>query len=259
MEKDVWSSLRKYTPARIAIGRAGGSLPTREVLDFAWAHAEARDAVKMELDVEKLATSIERLGVECLKLESAAADRDTYVRRPDLGRRLSDHSREIISQLNPPTAAPDVIVIVADGLSAVAAAEQSIKVLEKILPMLSAGRITVGPVCVVKNARVAIEDEIGEMFNATAAVILLGERPGLGTSDSLGAYLVYQPKVGKTDADRNCVSNIREAGLRPDAAAGTIYYLLSEAMRRKISGVVLKDERVNAMPVEMNDHSLKAS
>src|SRR2546421_6141996 len=155
MEKDVWSSLRKYTPARIAIGRAGGSLPTREVLDFAWAHAEARDAVKMELDVEKLATSIERLGVECLKLESAAVDRDTYVRRPDLGRRLSDLNRETISQLNPPTVAPDVVVIVADGLSAVAATEQSVKVLEKLLPMLSAARIAVGPICVVKNARVA--------------------------------------------------------------------------------------------------------
>src|SRR5205823_362152 len=194
-----------------------------------------------------LATSIERLGIEYLNLESAAVDRDTYVRRPDLGRRLSDRSHETISQLNPPTAAPDVMVIVADGLSAVAAAEQSVKVLEKLLPMLSASRIAVGPICVVKNARVAIEDEIGEILNATSAVILLGERPGLGTSDSLGAYLVYQPKLGKTDADRNCVSNIREAGLRPDAAAETIYYLLSEAMRRKISGVKLKDERVRSL------------
>jgi len=250
MEKDVWNSLRKYTPARIAIGRAGGSLPTEEVLDFAWAHAEARDAVKMELDVEKLVSLIERLGIECLRLESAAADRDTYVRRPDLGRRLSDRSREIISQLNPPTAAPDVVLIVADGLSAVAAAEQSVKVLEKLLSMLSAARIAVGPICVIKNARVAIEDEIGEMLKATAAVILLGERPGLGTSDSLGAYLVYQPKVGKTDADRNCVSNIREAGLKPDAAAETIYYLLSEALRRKISGVMLKDVRVKSFKSE---------
>src|SRR5207249_2762782 len=113
-------------------------------------------------------------------------------------RRLSDRSREIISRLNPPTASPDVALIVADGLSAVAAAEQSLKILQKLLPILSAGRITVGPVCVVKNSRVAIEDEIGEMLHATAALILLGERPGLGTSDSLGVYLVYQPRVGKT-------------------------------------------------------------
>ncbi len=246
MERDVWKSLRKYTPARIAVGRAGGSLPTQEVLDFAWAHAEARDAVKAELDVEKLALEVEKLGVQCLRLDSAAEDRDGYVRRPDLGRKLSDRSREVLARLNPPTAA-DVALIVADGLSAVAAREQAVKVLEKLLPMLAADRISVGPICVVRNGRVAIEDEIGEMLHATVAVILLGERPGLGTADSLGAYLVFAPKVGRTDADRNCVSNIREAGLPPAAAAKTIHYLLSEALRRKISGVRLKDERVRTI------------
>ena len=246
MHRDVWNSLRKYTPARIAIGRAGGSLPTDEVLGFAWAHAEARDAVKAELDLEKLASSIEKLGVSCLRLQSAAADRDTYIRRPDLGRKLSDSSHESLARLNPP-AASDVAMIVADGLSAIAAQEQAIKVLEKLLPMLEASRITLTPICVVKHARVAIQDEIGQLLNATAAVILLGERPGLGTTDSLGAYLVYQPKVGKTDADRNCVSNIREAGLPPPAAAETIHYLLGEGLRRKISGVQLKDERVKQL------------
>ena len=216
-------------------------------MDFAWAHAEARDAVKAELDVEKLAGMIEMLGVKCLRLESAAGDRDTYVRRPDLGRRLSDASREALARLNPPTAAPDVAIIVADGLSAVAAREQAVKVLGKLLPMLAGSRVSIAPICVVRNGRVAIEDEIGELLKATAALILLGERPGLGTADSLGAYLVYQPKAGKTDADRNCVSNIREAGLRSDAAAETIHYLLTEAIRRKISGVMLKDERVKAI------------
>jgi ethanolamine ammonia-lyase small subunit len=248
MERDIWNSLRKYTPARIAIGRAGGSLPTAEVLDFAWAHAEARDAVKMELDVEKLAVLIERLDVKTLRLESAADDRDSYVRRPDLGRRLSDQSRELLTSLNPPAASIDVALIVADGLSAVAAQEQAPKVMENLLPLLAGNRVMCGPICIVKNARVAIEDEIGETLKATAAVILLGERPGLGTADSLGAYLVYHPKVGKMDADRNCVSNIREAGLPPAAAAETIHYLLSEALRRKISGVMLKDERLRALP-----------
>jgi ethanolamine ammonia-lyase small subunit len=247
MEKDVWRSLRKYTPARIAIGRAGGSLPTAEVLDFAWAHAEARDAVKMELDVEKLAAAIEGLGVKCLRLESAAGDRETYVRRPDLGRRLSDGSRRMLEGLNPPTAAYDVAVIVADGLSAMAAQEQAVRVLEKLLPMLSASKFGVGPVCVVRNGRVAIEDEIGELLRAKAAVILLGERPGLGTADSLGAYLIFGPKVGKTDAERNCVSNIREAGMKADAAAEAIGYLLGEAVRRRMSGVGLKDERVRSL------------
>jgi ethanolamine ammonia-lyase small subunit len=247
VEHDVWKSLRKYTPARIAIGRAGGSLPTEEVLGFAWAHAEARDAVKAELDVEKLAMAIETLGVKCLRLESAAGDRETYIRRPDLGRKLSDESRRLLSQVNPPTTSCDVALIVADGLSAVAAQEQAVKVLAKLLPMLAASRISVGPMCIVKNGRVAIEDEIGETLKARAAMILLGERPGLGTADSLGAYLVYQPKMGRIDADRNCVSNIREAGLDPPTAAETIYYLLSEALRRKISGVKLKDERVKGI------------
>jgi len=247
MQKDVWNSLRKYTPARIALGRAGGSLPTQEVLDFSWAHAEARDAVKMELDVEKLAASIERLGTKCLRLASAAPDRDTYVRRPDLGRKLSDLSREALSQSTPPAASYDVSLIVADGLSAVAAQEQALKVLEKLLPLLQSSRISISPVCVVKNGRVAIEDEIGQIMNATSAVILLGERPGLGTADSLGAYLVYHPKVGKTDADRNCISNIRDAGLKPVAAAETILYLLSQSLRRKMSGVQLKDERIKSL------------
>jgi ethanolamine ammonia-lyase small subunit len=254
MQRDVWNSLRKYTPARIAIGRAGGSLPTEEVLDFAWAHAEARDAVKAELDTEKLATSIETLDVKCLRLESAAADRDTYIRRPDLGRKLSDSSRDLLAGLHPPTAS-DVALVVADGLSAVAAQEQAVKVLERLLPMLATSRITVAPICVVKNARVAIEDEIGGILKATAAIIFLGERPGLGTADSLGAYLVYHPKPGKTDADRNCVSNIRQAGLSPPTAAETIHYLLSESLRRKISGVVLKDERVRAIE-EQNPNSI---
>src|SRR6266568_1068618 len=186
MQQDVWNPLRKYTPARIALGRAGGSLPTSEVLDFAWAHAEARDAVKTELNVEKLAASIEQLGVKGLRLESAAADRDTYVRRPDLGRKLSDQSRQILSQSSPPTASYDVALVVADGLSAVAAQEQAAKVLEKLLPMLLGTRNTIAPVYIVRNGRVAIEDEIGEILKATAAVILLGERPGLGAADSLG-------------------------------------------------------------------------
>ena len=253
MQKDVWNSLRRYTPARIAIGRAGGSLPTQEMLEFAWAHARARDAVKAELDVEKLARAIEKLGVKCLRLESAAPDRDTYIRRPDFGRKLSDRSRELLAQSNPP-AVCNVALIVADGLSAVAAQQQTVKVLEKLFPMLATSRISVGPICIVKNARVAIEDEIGEATNASAAIILLGERPGLGTADSLGAYLVYHPKVGKTDADRNCISNIREAGLPPPAAAETIHYLLSESLRRKLSGVALKDDRVPSLGSSPRSH-----
>ncbi len=244
MNRDIWHGLRRYTPARIAIGRAGGSLPTAEVLDFAFAHAEARDAVHCELDVEKLARDIERLGVNCIRLESAADDRIAYVRRPDLGRRLSDRSRDLLQQSNPPTASCDIAVIVGDGLSAVAALAQAPKVLSHLLPKLAGLSVKI---CVVKNARVAIEDEIGQLLGAKLSVILLGERPGLGTADSLGAYLVFDPKPGNTDAHRNCISNIREAGLPPTAAAETIHYLLSESLRRKISGVTLKDERVRRL------------
>src|SRR5690349_7249828 len=137
----------------------------------------------MELDVEKLGTSIEQLGVKCLRLESAAGDRDTYVRRPDLGRKLSDHSCEALRQSNPPAASCYVALIVADGLSAVAAQQQAVKVLETLLPLLASSHISASAVCIVKNGRVAIEDEIGQIMNATSAVILLGERPGLGTAD----------------------------------------------------------------------------
>jgi len=247
MQRDVWNGLRKYTPARIALGRAGGSLPSSEVLDFAWAHAEARDAVHARLDVEKLVGEIEVLGVKCLKLQSAAPDRISYVRRPDLGRRLSDRSK---AELQKHSRSCDVALIVADGLSATAAHQQSPKLLAALLPMVKSNGLTISPICIVQNGRVAIQDEIGQLLGAKSAVILLGERPGLGTADSLGAYLVFAPKPGKTDADRNCVSNIREAGLPPTAAAGTIHYLLTEALRRKISGVNLKDERVSALNTE---------
>jgi ethanolamine ammonia-lyase small subunit len=250
MSRDIWHGLRRYTPARIAIGRAGGSLPTAEVLDFAWAHAEARDAVHAELDVEKLATTIETLGVQCLRLESAAEDRITYIRRPDLGRKLSDRSRQLLAQLDPPTPSPDLAIIIADGLSAVAAQEQSVKLLWQLLPMLSTSNITFAPICIIRNARVAIQDEVGQLLGARAAAIFLGERPGLGTADSMGAYLIYQPRPGKTDADRNCISNIREAGLPPAAAAETVHYLLSESLRRKLSGVQLKDERTKQLSAD---------
>jgi ethanolamine ammonia-lyase small subunit len=249
MNRDIWHGLRRYTPARIAIGRAGGSLPTAEVLDFAFAHAEARDGVHCELDVEKLARDIERLGVTCIRLESAADDRITYVRRPDLGRRLSDRSRALLQQSNPPTASCDIAFIVGDGLSAIAAAEQAPKVLAHLLPKLTGFTVKI---CVVTNARVAIQDELGRLLGAKLSIILLGERPGLGTADSLGAYLVFDPKPGNTDANRNCISNIREAGLPPAAAAETIHYLLRESLQRRISGVSLKDERQRTL--EIGEH-----
>jgi ethanolamine ammonia-lyase small subunit len=239
---DPWDGLRRNTAARIALGRAGGSLPTREVLAFAAAHAAARDAVHEALDRDRLEADIRTLQSEVMRLESAAPDRATYLQRPDLGRKLSDVSAQALAA-SKSTSAPDLALIVADGLSAPAAQRQATPLLCELLPMLRSSGITASPVFLVRFGRVAIEDEIGAAIGAKAALILLGERPGLGSPDSLGAYLVFAPKPGRTDAERNCVSNIRPGGLPFPAAAETLHYLVTQAIRRQISGVALKDDR----------------
>ena len=237
---DPWSGLRRHTAARIALGRAGGSLPTAEVLDFAMAHAQARDAVHSELNLDELEAALRPLGLPLIRLQTQAADRTTYLQRPDLGRRLDEPSH---ATLTAPKDSPDVALIVSDGLSALAAQRQAPALLEALLPKLRASRLTLAPIAVVRHGRVAVEDEVGAALSAKAAVILIGERPGLGTPDSLGAYLVFGPRVGRTDAERNCVSNIRPQGLPPAAAAETLHYLITESLRRQISGVALKDDR----------------
>jgi ethanolamine ammonia-lyase small subunit len=239
-----WDGLRRHTAARIALGRAGGSLPTREVLSFAAAHAAARDAVHEALDWDRLEAELRTLPRDVVRLESAAAaaDRATYLQRPDLGRTLSEASRQTLSAVELQSAL-DVAVIVSDGLSAPAAQRQAVPLLRELLPMLRSSGFGLSPVFLVRFGRVAIEDEIGGAIGAKAAVMLLGERPGLGSPDSLGAYLVFGPKPGRTDAERNCVSNIRPGGLSFPAAAATLHYLITEAIRRRISGVSLKDER----------------
>jgi ethanolamine ammonia-lyase small subunit len=239
---DPWGALRALTGARIALGRAGGSLPTAEVLAFAAAHAAARDAVWSALDLERLAADLEPLGLPCLRLASAAPDRATYLRRPDLGRRLADRDRARLAAAAPPGGC-DVALAVADGLSATAAQRHAPALLAELLPRLAAAGLTVGPLALVVQGRVAVEDEIGAALGARAAVILLGERPGLSSPDSLGAYLVHGPRPGRTDAERNCVSNVRPEGLPPAAAAALIAWLAAEALRRGLSGVDLKDER----------------
>jgi len=238
---DAWASLRRYTSARIALGRSGGSLLTAEWLAFSMAHADARDAVHSRLDVDVLERDLAPLGLPLVRLHSDAPDRIAYLQRPDLGRRLDGPSREQLAGLN--ATACDVAIIIADGLSALAAQRQSPALLREWLPLLRESSFTLAPLVVVLHGRVALEDEIGSLLRASAAVILIGERPGLGSPDSLGAYLVFNPKPGNTDADRNCVSNIRAEGLSQSAAARTLHYLLTESLRRKISGVRLKDDR----------------
>lgn len=234
---DPWSALRRFTPARVALGAAGVSLPTQAHLDFQLAHAKARDAVHHPLDAEALAAA---LGRESVQVRSAAPDRATYLRRPDFGRRLDDASRAALAgRAEPP---PDVLFVIADGLCARAVETNAAAVLAATAPRLEAQGLRLGPVVIAAQARVALGDEIGAALGAGLLVMLIGERPGLSSPDSLGAYLTYAPRPGRVDAERNCLSNIRAAGMSPPDAARRLIWLIREARRRGVSGVALKDE-----------------
>jgi ethanolamine ammonia-lyase small subunit len=243
---DPWAALRQFTAARIASGRAGGSLPTAEVLKFGLDHAVARDAVHSVLNLDALEAAIARMGLPVVRVRSAAPDRLTYLQRPDLGRRLEESSGARLTQMAENfDRAPDVAIIVADGLSATAVQSHAAAVLALLVPKLRAAKLEIAPIVLARLGRVALQDDVGASLRARCALILLGERPGLGAADSLGAYFVYDPRVGKTDADRNCVSNIRPSGLPLAAAADTIEYLITQSLQRGISGTALKDERVS--------------
>ena len=235
--RDPWTHLSAFTPARIALGRAGPGQPTRAVLDFALSHAQARDAVHTPFEAEATAEAIQTLGLPTLLVDSAAADRATYLRRPDLGRRLSEASR---ARLSPPKDGCDLALVVADGLSSAAVHAHAAPLIAALSPRLAALRLA--PVAVARQARVALADEVGEALSARMALILIGERPGLSSPDSLGAYLTFAPRRGRTDAERNCVSNIRPQGLSYDDAAFKIAWLIGEARRLALTGVALKDE-----------------
>jgi len=236
---DPWAHLRRFTAARIALGRSGGSLPTREVLAFALDHALARDAVQAPFDPEALAAELRAIHPDVLVLTSAAPDRATYLRRPDLGRRLSPGSREQLAALPPVPC--DLILLISDGLSALAAQRQAAPLLAALLPRLHEAGFTLGPLVVIKYGRVALQDEVGGRMESRLSLMLLGERPGLGTPDSLGAYLTYGPRPGRTDAERNCVSNIRPDGLAPEVAAEKLTDLLIASRQRQLSGTALKE------------------
>ena len=233
-------SLRQLTPARVSLGRTGNSLATSELLEFRLAQARARDAVHVRLDVPSLRAELREMGLESLVVASAARDRAEYLRRPDLGRRLDDKSRASLEALRPAECAKTAIVV-ADGLSAIAVLRHAAPLLELVKRELEAGAEEVGNVIIATQARVAIGDEIGEALGAELAVILIGERPGLSAPDSLGVYLTWHPKAGRTDAERNCISNIRPEGLSYEAAAFKLLFLIREARRLRLSGVQLKE------------------
>jgi ethanolamine ammonia-lyase small subunit len=238
LEKNPWDALRQFTNARIALGRAGNSLPTAPLLAFNLSHAQARDAVHHPLDTDGLHEQLRAQNFSSLDVHSAAPDREHYLRRPDLGRRLSDESRTALAQLK--VESPEVVFVIADGLSAFAAAKQAIPLLLAVCTTLTGW--TIGPVVVARQARVALGDEIGEVLNAKLVVMLIGERPGLSSPDSLGIYLTYAPKVGCSDAQRNCISNVRPEGLSYESAAHKLHYLLTHARRLGLTGVGLKDD-----------------
>lgn len=235
--------LRRLTPARIALGRTGTSMPTRAQLDFQYAHAQARDAVHLAFDHAGLTAQLAKCGRQSLLLHSAATNRDSYLQRPDLGRKLSDESAQTLRDYasNHPGGV-DLVIVVADGLSALAVHRHTVPFLARLEDQIEAEGWSVSPVILVEQGRVAVSDEIGELLGAKMVVILIGERPGLSSPDSLGLYFTYNPKIGLTDAYRNCISNVRLEGLSYGMAAHRLLYLMREACRRQLSGVNLKDE-----------------
>ncbi|BAL24902.1 ethanolamine ammonia-lyase subunit EutC [Azoarcus sp. KH32C] len=244
---NAWGKLRRFTQARIALGRAGSSLPTQPHLAFQFAHARARDAVHHPLDIEPLRTGLAERGMEVVTVHSAAPDRPTYLKRPDLGRKLDDASRARLETYAAPEGADfDVAFVIADGLSAFAIEQNALPFLDVMLPRF-ATNYSIAPLVISEQARVAIGDEIAVALRARMVVVLIGERPGLSSPDSMGLYLSWQPEIGMTDAHRNCISNVRREGMSFDLAAHKLLYLMTEARGRRISGVSLKDE-VEAPP-----------
>jgi ethanolamine ammonia-lyase small subunit len=238
-----WQALRALTAARIALGRAGVSMPTAAQLAFQLAHAQARDAVHTPLDCAALAAT---LTLPALRAHSACPDRATYLQRPDLGRRLDPASRAALKAEAP--AGCELALVLADGLSALALARHAAPLIDALLARLAPDGWGTPPLVIVQQGRVAIGDEIGELLRARCVAVLIGERPGLSSPDSMGVYMTWNPRPGLSDAQRNCISNIRPEGLACADAAYKLHYLLDQARARGLSGVALKDEACAPAP-----------
>lgn len=254
---DTWDALRRFTNARIALGRAGSSLPTAPLLAFELAHAQARDAVHQPLDTAALGDAIRAAGFDTLDARSAAPDRDVYLRRPDLGRVLDDESaRRLAAYACETECERELVFVAADGLSAFAAQRHAAPLLAALRAKLDGWNL--GPVVIATQARVALGDRIGELLRAQIVVVMIGERPGLSSPDSLGLYVTYAPRAGRHDAERNCISNVRPEGLGYDAAAFKLLWLLNEARRLKLTGVGLKDLSGSLPPSASKTKTLEA-
>ena len=242
-QADPWQALRSLTPARIALGRAGTSLPTSAQLDFQFAHAQARDAVHVPLDVAALTADLAAEGLQVLTAHSAASDRLVYLQRPDLGRQLDASSAASLDTLAATSGQGfDLAVVIADGLSSLAVQRHAVPMVGRIVALAKEEGWRLAPLVVVEQGRVAVADEVAQRLGARMVVNLIGERPGLSSPDSLGLYFTFAPRVGLTDAARNCISNVRPQGLSYATAAHKLAYLMREACKRQLSGVSLKDE-----------------
>lgn len=241
------ADLKTLTPARVALGRSGASLPTSALLGFTLDHARARDAVHAAFDAPGLIAGLAELGLAAVSVTSRAESRRDYLARPDLGRRLDAASAQLLAE-HAGAARGEIVVVIGDGLSPTAVHAHALPLLRELLPRLAAAEVKIGSVVVAAGARVALGDEIGEILRAKMVVVLIGERPGLSAPDSLGAYLTYGPNIGRTDADRNCVSNIHRAGLTYAEAAFKIAWLSAQGLARGVTGVALKDESGDGTP-----------
>ena len=253
-DSELWQRLRGLTGARIGLGRAGVSVPTAAQLAFQAAHARARDAVHLPFERTELAAQLRERGWDGIMLSSRAASREQYLQRPDLGRRLADASVEALRPYR--DSKPELAIVVADGLSALAVQRHALPLLEQLLPQARAAGWSLAPICLLEQGRVAAGDEIGGLQGAAMLAMLIGERPGLSSPDSLGIYFTYAPRAGLSDAERNCISNVRTEGLDYATAAHRLMFLMREARRRGASGVALKDE--SATPALAGDPAARS-
>ena len=242
--------LKTLTPARVALGRSGASLPTTALLGFTLDHARARDAVHAAFDAPTLIAGLGEFGLRATSVASRASSRREYLSRPDLGRRLDPDSAARLARLAD-IEPGRLAIVIGDGLSPTAVHAHALSLMRELLPRLAAARIEIGSVVVATGARVALGDEISDILRARMVAVLIGERPGLSAPDSLGAYLTFAPKIGRTDADRNCVSNIHRAGLSYEEAAFKIAWLIEQGLARNVTGVALKDESGDGTPRQL--------
>ncbi len=243
VQANDWIGLKQFTNARIALGKTGTAIPLKECLNLKLAHAQAKDAVYSTIDSAYLLRQLQERSVPVYTVHSSAINRDIYLQRPDLGRRLNEASVEVLSHLILPQ--NDIVIVIADGLSAMAINKYAVQVTSLLLQEIRKSNYTIAPVIIAKQARVALADEIGQLVKARLSIILIGERPGLSAFDSMGAYITYHPAVGNTDESRNCISNIRADGLTTVSAADKIMRLIHSAFTLQLTGVGLKDNNGN--------------